>query len=192
MRRHKRTKAQALVEFALAATLIFTLLAAAVDLGLIFFTIQGLRNAAQEGATFGSYPEIQMDSGGRPVIGVLREAEIRDRVRYESGANPVGFANLTDLNNDGTPDDETVLKKYILITSLRDLNSDGKVPDTNNDVEALCSETDLAARPDKCFIRVTIKYDYQVFFPLAPVLKDKVTLQVSHILDIRSPFRGSK
>ena len=41
---------QALVEFALAATLIFFLLAAAVDLGLIFFTIQGLHNAAQDGA----------------------------------------------------------------------------------------------------------------------------------------------
>lgn len=42
--RTKRTRGQALVEFTLAATLIFTLLSAAVDLGLIFFTMQTLRD----------------------------------------------------------------------------------------------------------------------------------------------------
>ncbi|MGB9633580.1 MAG: TadE/TadG family type IV pilus assembly protein, partial [Chloroflexaceae bacterium] len=42
-RRQPRARGQALVELVLASTLLFFLLAAAVDLGLIFFTLQGLR-----------------------------------------------------------------------------------------------------------------------------------------------------
>ena len=74
--RHSKT-GQALVEFALAATLIFFLLAAAVDLGLIFFSLQGIHNAAQEGAAYGS----------RWLIGSSPRAldlnSIRDRVRQD-------------------------------------------------------------------------------------------------------------
>jgi hypothetical protein len=49
-----RAVGQALVEFALAATLIFLLLAATIDLGMILFILQGLHSAAQEGALYGS------------------------------------------------------------------------------------------------------------------------------------------
>src|SRR5437763_3355731 len=87
---------QALVEFALAATLIFFLLAAAVDLGLMFFVIQGLHNAAQEGGTYGS----RWLTGLGYTVRVLNENEIRDRVRHESGSSGgIGFVNLLDLNN---------------------------------------------------------------------------------------------
>ena len=53
--RHSKT-GQALVEFALAATLIFFLLAAAVDLGLIFFSLRAyttLRRKARPMAAAG-------------------------------------------------------------------------------------------------------------------------------------------
>lgn len=53
-RRLRRESGQALVELALAATLIFLLFSATVDLGMIFYTLQGLNNAAQEGAFYGS------------------------------------------------------------------------------------------------------------------------------------------
>jgi hypothetical protein len=92
MQRHPKTKkGQALVEFALAATLIFFLLAAAVDLGLMFFAVQGLHNAAQEGGTYGSRWLTGLGYGLR----VLNENEIRDRVRHESGSSGgIGFVNL--------------------------------------------------------------------------------------------------
>src|SRR5215211_5430172 len=99
MQRFKRTQGQALVEFALAATLIFFLLAAAVDLGLIFFSLQGMHNAAQEGAAYGSRWLI----GSNPRA--LDLNSIRDRVRHESGSQGgIGLVNLLDLNNDGIRD----------------------------------------------------------------------------------------
>src|SRR5919202_822364 len=99
---HLRTKAQAIVEFALAATLIFFLLTAAVDVGLIFFTVQGLHNAAQEGASYGSrWLKTDPDTG----VTSLDLDAIRDRARHESGTQGgIGFVNLLDLDNDGQRD----------------------------------------------------------------------------------------
>ena len=102
MPKQNKSRGQALVEFALAATLIFFLLAAAVDLGFMFFAVQGLHNAAQEGGTYGSRWLIS-----NPVTGarVLDVSSIRNNVRYESGSRGgIGFVNLLDLNNDGTQD----------------------------------------------------------------------------------------
>src|SRR5262245_17099118 len=99
MRQRLRSKGQALVEFALMATLLFFLLAATVDLGLIFFTLQGLHNAAQEGATYGSR---WLNDSTSPAT--LDYTNIRLRVRMEAGNRGSGFANLLDLNNNGTDD----------------------------------------------------------------------------------------
>src|SRR5262245_6109203 len=102
MLKKNKSRGQALVEFALAATLIFFLLAAAVDLGFMFFAVQGLHNAAQEGGTYGSrWLMSDTTSGAR----LLNANVIRDNVRHESGGRGGnGFVNLLDLNNDGTPD----------------------------------------------------------------------------------------
>src|SRR5215212_11190571 len=103
MLRHKRTQGQALVEFALAATLIFFLLAAAVDVGLIFFSLQGMHNAAQEGAAYGSRWGVDIDTNSGAVI--LNTAAIIARVRGESGAKGGnGFINLYDLNANAIDD----------------------------------------------------------------------------------------
>ena len=105
MRRHARTTGQALVEFALASTLIFFMLAAAVDLGLIFFTLQGLHNAAQEGATYGSRWLVNQNPSDPTSVEVLDFNGIRDRARHEAGTQGgIGFVNLLDLNSNGTPD----------------------------------------------------------------------------------------
>ena len=47
-------RGQSLVELALTLTLILTLLAGAVDLGSAFFSYVAIRDAAQEGALYGS------------------------------------------------------------------------------------------------------------------------------------------
>ena len=48
-------RGQALIEFMIIAILLFTLLAAAVDLGNFFFSYIQLFEAAQEGVQFGSF-----------------------------------------------------------------------------------------------------------------------------------------
>jgi Flp pilus assembly protein TadG len=50
----KEEHGQSLVEFAISLTLILLLLAGAVDFGMAFFSFIALRDAAQEGALYGS------------------------------------------------------------------------------------------------------------------------------------------
>ena len=55
--RHPAEKAQSLVELALALVLVLTILAGVVDLGRVMFEYQAMRDAAQEGAGYGTmYP----------------------------------------------------------------------------------------------------------------------------------------
>lgn len=171
MRRFARAKAQALVEFALAATLIFFLLAAAIDLGFIFLNLQTLRTAAQEGATFGSYPAVVLNNGVITAA-TLSFDEIRNRVRLSAGATPSGFTNLLDLDSDGVLDvdggnydtsDRTydtyagtrlpgdpnatgslasrTINQYITIQPVYDANSDGVLPEGTNGI--ITNQNDL-------------------------------------------------
>jgi hypothetical protein len=90
-------KGQSMVEFAVSAVLIFTLLVAVADFGRAFFTYLTMRDAAQEGAVFGS-------------ICPLHTAAIESRVR-ESSDRPVDLSDTThvtvsciyvyDVNGDG-------------------------------------------------------------------------------------------
>jgi hypothetical protein len=92
---------QALVEFVIASTLILLLLAAAVDIGLLFFNMQGLTTAAQEGATYGSRYLIVRSDGSVD----LDYDMIRTRVRQEAGTTGgINFVNMYDLNSDAIPD----------------------------------------------------------------------------------------
>ncbi|MBN2147627.1 MAG: pilus assembly protein [Anaerolineales bacterium] len=55
---HTREQGQSLVELAVSLVIILYLLAGAIDLGRAFFTYSALRDAAQEGAAYGSvYPD---------------------------------------------------------------------------------------------------------------------------------------
>jgi hypothetical protein len=88
---------QSMVEFAVSAILIFTLLVAVADFGRAFFTYLTMRDAAQEGAVFGS-------------ICPLHTAAIESRVR-QSSERPVDLSDTThvtvsciyvyDVNGDG-------------------------------------------------------------------------------------------
>jgi hypothetical protein len=194
---------QALVEFALAATLIFFLLAAAVDLGLIFFSIQGLHNAAQEGAAYGS----RWLTGSNPRA--LNLNAIRDRVRHESGARGgIGFVNLLDLNNDGTrdvgpddnavvgangttyqtmPDGTRVIDNFIQIQLLNDTDTNG---DPMNDLvggqPTPC--VNPAAPQALCYIRVTVQLNYKTVFPLTPTFGRTTLLHSSYIVRLRDGY----
>lgn len=205
----RQAPAQAIVEFALAATLIFTLLAAAVDLGLIFFTLQGLRTAAQEGATYGSYPVVVYKNNGVDVYPPNNTSnmsidridfnypEIVNRVYGSSGERGAGgFANLRDLNGNGQ-DDQTVdnlhqnwtdPNAYIFIENLKSTTG----PPTQSGTYTACSGTtrgrDLQNGGVGCWLRVTVSYEYRFFFPLAPAFGNTVRLRAYHLIPVRSSF----
>lgn len=193
MLRHTPTRGQALVEFALAATLIFFLLAAAVDIGLMMFALQGLHNAAQEGASYGSRWLIT-DAQGRRVLDV---DAIKQHVRYESGdKGGIGFVNLLDLNGDGVKDDTQagVIDQNITVEMLADPSMDG---DPTFDVahnlpeNVLCTDASTATTA-LCYIRVTVHSVHKMLFPLAPAFSRTVPLKSSYIMPIRdSVARGT-
>lgn len=197
--RTRRTKqtGQAVVEFALAATLLFFLLAAAVDLGLLFFTLQGLNNAAQEGATYGSRWLITDANGKR----VLNAESIRDRVRHEAGTEGgIGFVNLLDLNNNDIPDVSpdtatgtkevangvTVIDDYIRVMALYDANYNGN-PLDDGAAPGYTPCTD-PSRQDFCYIYVSASFDYKFIFPLAPVFGDTVRITSPYIMPLRDSY----
>ncbi|WP_298819304.1 TadE/TadG family type IV pilus assembly protein [uncultured Chloroflexus sp.] len=197
MKRRRKTVGQALVEFALTATIIFLLLSAAVDLGLIFFTLQALRAAAQEGATYGSYPVVVTNSSGQVTEVRLNYEEIYRRIRTAGGTQPVGVANLMDLNNDGVNDQ---LQLSLIFDKNNPTNPNGFViienPKGSNpaNLSGTCATTtprvDMRNAGQNCWIRVTIRYRYRLFFPFAPVLGREIILRVTHTMPIRSQFVG--
>lgn len=191
-----RAKAQAIVEFALAATLIFFLLAAVVDLGLIYFTMQALRVAAQEGANYGSYPKAEM-SGSEIVRVNLDYPEIVRRVYGAVGEQQGGFANLRDLNGNGLDDLNvdrlhdnmaTDPEAYIYVENLKGFDPTSLVPACRGDTRAV----DLQNGGAGCWIRVTVRYNYRFNFPFAPAFAETVRLQASHLMPIRSSFYTSR
>ncbi len=76
------SRGQSLTEFALGITFILVLMAGVMDLGRAYFSFLSLRDAAQEGALYGSLAP--PDTTG-----------IRARVRDSSGW-PVDFSTFTD------------------------------------------------------------------------------------------------
>jgi len=79
-------KGQSLVELALTLLIILTLLAGAVDLGSAFFSYVAIRDAAQEGALYGSvYPYFDSNINGKYDPGeLLNEGAIKTRVQSAS------------------------------------------------------------------------------------------------------------
>lgn len=188
MLRHKRTQGQALVEFALSATLIFFLLAAAVDVGLIFFALQGMHNAAQEGATYGSRWGVGIDNTTNNVV--IDTNAIIDRVRNESGAKGGnGFINLYDLDGNGV-DDRTqngYNEPNITIEVLVDPTSDG---DPVRNVATGAAEYQLCTDPSTttltCYMRVTVRSIHKMLFPFAPAFARNVPLTSAFIMPLRT------
>ncbi|WP_031458301.1 TadE/TadG family type IV pilus assembly protein [Chloroflexus sp. MS-G] len=196
MKQRRKTTGQAIVEFALSATVIFLLLSAAVDLGLIFFTMQALRAAAQEGATYGSYPLVVTNSSGQVTEVRLNYREIFNRIRTAGGTRPTGVANLLDLNGDGiddanqtavfNPNNPTNPNGFVIIENPKGPNP----ADLSGTCSTTTPRTDMRNAGQNCWIRVTIRYRYRLFFPFAPAFGQEIILRVTHTMPIRSQFVG--
>ena len=201
MLRTQKPRGQALVEFALAATLIFFLLAAAVDLGFMFFAVQGLHNAAQEGGTYGSRWLVSNANTGLRGLDVNT---IRDNVRHESGTRGgIGFVNLLDLNNDGVLDvnpdgpisactaakcqvnpatGNYVVNDYIKVYMLSDANANGD-PLDDGSAPSYTACTDSTS--SLCYVYVSVAFDYRLVFPLSPSFTRQRTLTSSFTMRLR-------
>jgi Flp pilus assembly protein TadG len=194
-RRATRSRGQALVEFALAATLIFTLLSAAVDLGLMFFTYQAVRVAAQEGASFGSHPVIKMSGSDIQSVD-LDYPKIVARVRHSGGDTGGGFANLLDLDNNGQDDslqggvidNWNSSSSYIYIQNLQYFNDD--LTTTPTTCATTLPRQEMRNAGKFCYVKVTVSYNYNFIFPLAPVFGNTIRLQASFLMRVRSSFIG--
>lgn len=90
MLRSKQERGQSLTELAISFAVLVLILAVGVDLGRAFFSLISLREAAEEGALYGSLNSL--DTGG-----------IIARVR-SSSTTPVDLSNTTDVTvNVSTP-----------------------------------------------------------------------------------------
>ncbi len=83
MQVRKSERGQSLTELAVSFTLLVLILAVTVDLGRVFFSLIAIREAAEEGALYGSLNP--SDSGG-----------ITQRVRTSSSA-PVNLTNTSEV-----------------------------------------------------------------------------------------------
>ena len=66
---HQNERGQSMVELALTITFLMILLAGTIDLGRAFFTWQALRDAAQEGASYGSFKPADVGGNTEPGLG---------------------------------------------------------------------------------------------------------------------------
>ncbi len=142
----RRQQGQSLVELAISLTVMLLLLAGAVTFGMALFSYVALRDAAQEGALFGSFnpyldnnPTNAQYDTGEPV----NVAAIRTRVRQASDS-PVNLSNTGII-----PDSYiTVQTTPTGAPPCEGLTND---PATGNDV------------PNG--IQVTVEYDYPIIMP---------------------------
>lgn len=81
---NRREKGQSLVEFAFSIVVLLLLLAGAVDLGRALYTYMGLRDAAQEGALYGSTNPTQQNE---IVSRVRNSSNLLQGISADGGAN---------------------------------------------------------------------------------------------------------
>jgi Tfp pilus assembly protein PilW len=135
---------QSLVELAISLTVMLLLLVGAVSFGMAFFSYVAMRDAAQEGALYGSFNPYEDSNGNgeydkEPPDGPepVNLAGIRERVR-DSSTSPVDFSDTARV-----PD------AYIFAELA---------PDT-----ALACEGSEDGVPNA--VRVIVQYDFPIFMP---------------------------
>ncbi len=143
---HRSERGQSLVELAISLTVMLLLLAGAVTFGMALFSYVAMRDAAQEGALWGSFnPYLDQNANaaydsGEPV----NAAAICNRVIAASNS-PVDMSGFT-CGNPGNPNDIEV--HAVLTTGGAGLPCEG--PTSGSGVYA---------------VQVTVHYDYPIIMP---------------------------
>jgi hypothetical protein len=154
------------VELAISLTVMLLLLVGAVSFGMAFFSYVAMRDAAQEGALYGSInPYDDGNNDGEYTPGELvNEAGIRERIRASS-TSPVDFSDASRV-----PD--AYIRAELATPST--LACEGSVDNVPNAV------------------RVIVEYDFPIFMPfLGAILGEEefhMTAAVTNtILEPRCP-----
>jgi hypothetical protein len=175
----QRVRGQSIVEFALSSIILFLVLTAVVDVGLIFLSYQTMINAVKEGLSYGAYRPV-LPNTSDPSHPLPNDTNIRYRVRYtanepNTGTPSVSFINLLDLNGNNTPDDaeSSVLNQYIAISAYQNGNQGADCPN----------------RERNCWLHIDLRYDYKLIFPLTPAFGD--TLEI-HVVRDQQIIRSSQ
>jgi hypothetical protein len=189
MRLRHKTHGQAIVEFALAATLIFFLMAAAIDLGLIFLTRQALLNASAEGANYGTLPQDETNfifvNGNREKA--INEVAVRQRVRQEAGIRSGTAGVQPDINSDDAIGGMRAINLLDLNSNgINDANEPGVIEDRIRISLLDRNRVDPCPRNsgppiDRCYLKVEVTATYRPFFVLSPVLGEEVPIRASTI-----------
>ena len=161
-KRFMRERGQSLVELGVSLLILLYLLAGAAEFGVLFFQFVQLRDAAQEGALYGSMnPWIDSTSGtyadGKFEAGeAINQAGIEARVRAAS-ATPI------DLSNSDPATGVTVN-----ITSPDGMLCEGHA------------------------IQVEVRYDHRIFMPFIPKMigRDFIPLSATVVDTILTPLCG--
>ena len=106
MRKQKSERGQSLVELSISLLVLLYLLSGAVEFGLAFFQFVQLRDAAQEGALFGS-----MNAQVDPLNAAATAAAIETRVRSAS-QSPIDLGDPTKVSVDIKIDGVSVADAY--------------------------------------------------------------------------------
>jgi len=143
----RRERGQSLVELAISLTVMLLLLAGAVTFGMALFSYVAIRDAAQEGALWGSFTPC-LDASGATCNdpAKLNTAAIKERVRGASDS-PVRLSDLSVV-----PD------AYINV-ELSPSPANGGQPCEGT------TGTDEHGSPVPNAVKVTVKYDYHIIMP---------------------------
>lgn len=139
---------QSLVELAISLTLLILLLSGAVTFGMAFFSYVALRDAAQEGALYGSFnPYIDANNDGKFEYGEpVNAGTICTRVMAGSNS-PINMVGFSCPNSAPAAGDTNYI--YVVAT-------------TGNACEG---STTIGGVPTANALQVTVAYNYPVFMP---------------------------
>jgi Flp pilus assembly protein TadG len=98
MKKLMRERGQSLVELAVSLLILLYLLSGAAEFGVLFFQYVQLRDAAQEGALYGSMnPYIDSNGDGKfTPLEAVNQPGIESRVRAAS-SSPINLADTTNV-----------------------------------------------------------------------------------------------
>ena len=172
-------KGQSLVELALTSLIILTLLAGAGDFGMAFFSYVAIRDAAQEGALYGSiYPYFDSNGNSKYDSGEpLNIGAIKNRVQSASG--PPSPPSPTKPK----PVDLYDLTKVTISVTMSDL------PCACVTVPCRCVTVPCIQKTVPNSITVSVTYKYTLTMPLiGAIIGPTITLPASATDTILTPL----
>ncbi len=142
-------RGQSLVELAISLTVMLLLLSGAVTFGMALFSYVAIRDAAQEGALFGSFnPNLDSGDPGFQLGEPINRDAICDRVRAASD-KPVNLNGFTCTSDSS------------LTHTGNNINVEATNKDGSNDLA--CQGSGLDGTPNA--VRVTVEFDYPIIMP---------------------------